>query len=167
MDFIYLAVCSHHTKNKFMKYTFLLVVAALVLAACNNGSTDIAAKQHIIDSLVKLVPAGGSPAEDDAFTNAATTYTVAPVNNYFIPKSSADTLIQNYHALFGNSKNPKDAVIDKGNMGRTAFLIPANTLAKLINEKQDPWVVFYIGYDIPSKSISLVYDGAKYVDGRK
>lgn len=154
-----------------MKQSLLLITAGLLLfSSCNQQNGDATDKQHIIDSLVKLVPAGPNklPVRENFATPAqapASTFSVMPVSAYTTPVNEAAPVIQNYHALFRKDKKTVDATIDKNNIGRSSFIIPVSTIQSLITEKKSSFLVFYLGYSV-DKQINLFYTGVAPVGNR-
>lgn len=150
-----------------MKHTLLVLMGALCLglASCSGGgNTDVATiKKQTIDSISGELEKRGIHVNFSVQANAATTtLSTAPITDYYFPQKKADTMVQQYHALFKKNAQGfhQPAVLDTANLNRTAFVIPAVTLQQLLNAPNNcPYVVFYIGYDNATKLISLYYTG--------
>lgn len=156
-----------------MKHAYLFLVAfAFLMASCGQGDTEkTASLQRQVDSLTKLVPAGANaPHTSEAFAASGQNgpFETMAIGAYYMPTTTANTLIQNYHSLFvANGGAHQDAKIPSNNMKRSSFVIPRTTLQALIDADKSncEYVVFYLGYDKDSKNIDLIYTGITPVSG--
>jgi hypothetical protein len=149
-----------------MKHTLLGLSLAVLITSCGQTDSErTVTLQRQVDSLVKLVPAKFNHVELNAANAGQAPFAPLPISDYYMPRYAADQQIQAYHALFVSGGSHRDAIIPGNNLGRSSFIIPANTLQQIVNDSACPFVVFYIGYDKEKANISLIYTGIRPVEG--
>lgn len=145
----------------------------ILFSSCGGaaGGDDMATLQRKVDSLTKLLPAGTNnlhTTEAFAATGQTGPFETMEIGAYYMPTTTANTLIQNYHSLFvANGGTHQDAKIPSQNLKRSSFVIPRTTLQALIDGDKSncEYVVFYLGYDKDSKNLDLIYTGITPVSG--
>ncbi len=156
-----------------MKNAFLLVVAATLLASCNQPAEDIAVYKKQIDSLQAVIAKTQSaPADAGIKTQMmeATPQGAASANpwaqtldNVVMRKNDADGLITAWHNFVGKLSEPAKSRFKKS----FSFVMDANIIKNhvLTNANNTPTnMVVYLGMKSDS-TLTLIYDGAYYKRG--